>query len=49
VHEYHESDKKPGWLEWAIIIVLVVVVVIACLVLLGPQIRPIYNRGLGNL
>jgi hypothetical protein len=37
VHEYHESDKKPGCLEWAIIVAIVVVIVLAALVLLGPQ------------
>ena len=39
MHEYHESDKKPGWLEWAIIIVLIVVVVLAYLVLVGPPVQ----------
>ena len=48
MHEYHESDKKPGWLEWAIIIALVVVVVIAILILRGPQIDQIYNQGLSR-
>jgi hypothetical protein len=43
VHEYHESDKKPGCLEWGIIIAIVVVVVIAALILIGPQTHPIYN------
>ena len=39
MHEYHESDKKSGWLEWAIIIALAVVVVIAALIVIGPQVH----------
>ena len=43
----HESDKKPGWLEWAIIVLLIVILVIAALILLGPQLanpgQPVQN------
>jgi hypothetical protein len=49
MHEYHESDKKSGWLEWALIIILVVLVVIACLILLGPQIAQVYPESGGIL
>jgi hypothetical protein len=41
--------QKPNWLAFALLIALVVVILVLLLVLLGPQIRPIYNQGLGNL
>ena len=38
MHEYHESEKKPGWLEyWVSSCCLLSSLSIAALILLGPQ------------
>jgi hypothetical protein len=44
-----ESDKKPGWLEYAFVVLCLVVIVIADLIVLWPHGVTTFRDTSGNL